>query len=947
MEIKSREASAIIHDYYPIELVEEYEGPKLSFALEILDKHCPGVHPLKLDNSFADKLNQTIESVLYENNIIISDWKRGRRSFEINQADFLNPTLFAKSFEENFPSDPTMMKVENNYNEYDPSKNLENSTFTNITSTRSPKFLSESVPLHTNKILDQNKLANMPKIELSFKDVSNNTNESYETEIITVANNEGKRLVIIKPNNTKYENMKKLINMNHDKLSEDLIQNGENIYTKNILFYPLTISLTNSTENSFDAFYHIYSTMDLSAYVIKFEPKRFLSRAIIYQRGLNFFNGNKPLYLNLDVYKPGARTLRMLISTTSLLSKKLENRRESKSFIHVSARTHHVCEARSVILPNINSNFIVETVTEITCNFLIEENLDVIQIQYFNPGAVIARNSLASRLNFIKVKWIQGLNRQKRNMRLNRKKRQFGEVVLGTAVTMAGTKLYDYFTTKPDQENNDLVTLQQQLMSFAAADKKNLLLMKKQMVKLESAFKQSRDIFHKELCQAEQTNDLTLMNLVMETLNRLIGELDSFELSLLIGDLRSDHSVMATAVKQCITINKLKDENSFELCDYLIRTKNLIKIRNIVYNRDTQNVNIHMDYSCPILDFIPKKNYNVETAFFLVHNKENTLNKNIPYYSKINSPNYFKINTNQLNSNNEPIYAIYPLDAIEYSDTLDMIIVEDKSHPMLMNAISNCLTNNINNCPISTVGLNETCLSAKYVTKKQRKLIILSSIETIKKLRLTTKTSSNSFWNKENEYKILDEKSIIFEKYSTEPAKFQCGSRQFESMPSIHHKSLAIFAKNNNKNSEAFIRNEIADLLKAHNKFKETAINQDEKLQNNVSLLQNGTELYFPVINRVFKLKSVHHSWITIITTFIFGIVLFLLFCCCLNGALPILCNKIFCNPNCLKNCFNSKIKKQSSTLLTPIRLRSERAEVARELPIIGSQNNAYENNEI
>ena len=321
------------------------------------------------------------------------------------------------------------------------------------------------------------------------------------------------------------------------------------------------------------------------------------------------------------------------------------------------------------------------------------------------------------------------------------------------------------------------------------------------------------------------------MNLVMETLNRLIGELDSFELSLLIGDLRSDHDEMATAVKHCMAINKLQDEKSFELCDNLIRTKNLIKIRNLVYDSESQNVKVHMDYSCPILDFIPRKNYNIETAFFLVHDSNNTLNKNIPYYSKINSPNFFKIDTHQLNSNNEPLYAVYPLEAIEYNKKLDMLIVEDKSHSMLTNAISNCLAENINNCPIITYGLNETCLSAKYVTIKQRKLIAVSSTHPIKKLRLTTKTSSNSYWSRENEYKVLSEKSIIFEKYSTEPAKFQCGAQLFESLPSIHHKSLAVFAKSFNKDSENFIRNEIADLLKAQNEFKNIAIDQDEKIQ--------------------------------------------------------------------------------------------------------------------
>ena len=192
----------------------------------------------------------------------------------------------------------------------------------------------------------------------------------------------------------------------------------------------------------------------------------------------------------------------------------------------------------------------------------------------------------------------------------------------------------------------------------------------------------------------------------------------------------------------------------------------------------------------------------------------------------------------------------------------------------------------------------------------------------------------------------MSEKSIIFEKYSTEPAKFQCGAQLFESLPSIHHKSLAVFAKSFNKDSENFIRNEIADLLKAQNEFKNIAIDQDEKIQKNISLLQNGTELYFPVINRTFKLKSVHHSWTTIITTFIFGVFLFILFCCCLNGALPILCNKICCNPNLFKNCFKVKNKSTSSTLLTPIRIRTEHAENERELPMLGSHNDAYENGE-
>ena len=526
--------------------------------------------------------------------------------------------------------------------------------------------------------------------------------------------------------------------------------------------------MTNSTENLYEPFYQIFSTMDNSVYVLNLEPKKYMNQAIIYERGLNFFEGNKPLYLNLDVFKPGARTLKIIFSMTSLLSEKIVNRKESKDFIHVSLSTHFVCEARSLIVPNKDDNFIVETVTELNCNLLIEESLDVIQIQYWNPNVIMAKNCLASRINFIKVKWIQGLNRQKR---------QFGEVVLGTAVTMAGTKLYDYFSSKPDRENNDLVSLQQQLMNFAAADKKNLLLMRKQMVKLESQFKQSRDLFHRELCEAEQTNDITLMNLVMETLNRLIAELDSFELALLIGDLRSDHNVMKTAVKQCIAMNKLANENSYELCDTLIRSKKLIKIRNLIYDRDSQNVRVHMDFNCPLLDFISRKNYNIETSFFLVHDEKNTLNKNMPYYSKINSDDFFKIDTQQLDINNEPIYAVYPLNSVEYNKNLGMLIIEDQSHSMRTNAISNCMSKNITNCPINTYGFNETCLSTTYVTRKKVKLGVISSTDYIRKLRLSARESSNTIWNKENEYKILSEKSLVFGKYSSTPAKYQCGSQ--------------------------------------------------------------------------------------------------------------------------------------------------------------------------
>ena len=132
--------------------------------------------------------------------------------------------------------------------------------------------------------------------------------------------------------------------------------------------------------------------MDNSVYVLNLEPKKYMNQAIIYERGLNFFEGNKPLYLNLDVFKPGARTLKIIFSMTSLLSEKIVNRKESKDFIHVSLSTHFVCEARSLIVPNKDDNFIVETVTELNCNLLIEESLDVIQIEHWNPNIIIARN---------------------------------------------------------------------------------------------------------------------------------------------------------------------------------------------------------------------------------------------------------------------------------------------------------------------------------------------------------------------------------------------------------------------------------------------------------------------------------------------------------------------------------------------------------------------------
>ena len=121
-------------------------------------------------------------------------------------------------------------------------------------------------------------------------------------------------------------------------------------------------------------------------------------------------------------------------------------------------------------------------------------------------------------------------------------------------------------------------------------------------------------------------------------------------------------------------------------------------------------------------------------------------------------------------------------------------------------------------------------------------------------------------------------------------------------------------------------------------------IAQDEDIRKNVSLLQNGTELYFPVINRKFRLKSIHHSWTTIISSFIIVVILIILFCCCLNNILPILYAKLCCptGRNCCKDA-----NQKAPILLTPVRLRQQQTDIARELPMAPAFNDAFESLEV
>ena len=203
-----------------------------------MNKHCPGPHPIKLDKSFSDRLNLTIESVLYENNIIISDWKRGRRSFADPRESFYTrypePLLIR-----NYNEGSTMN--ERQYEKNTPSQNTANSNSLDDISTGSPIDLSEPSSSYTNKILNQSILSSIPKIELSPKNSSEIYDKNYDVEIITAANDQGKRIVILKPKNTKYENVKKIMNIKHDRQSKELIYNSDKTLTKNFFFYPIAI----------------------------------------------------------------------------------------------------------------------------------------------------------------------------------------------------------------------------------------------------------------------------------------------------------------------------------------------------------------------------------------------------------------------------------------------------------------------------------------------------------------------------------------------------------------------------------------------------------------------------------------------------------------------------------------------------------------------------------